>query len=255
MSAPHSQDEIDILHHLLDGPAQAFGLDLTSLERFGVTKHVMMMWVASLVLIVLLNVAARQRGDVPRGLRNFFEPFIIFIRDDVLLPNMGRAGMPYLSFLLTVFFFILVCNMLGLVPGGATATGNLSVTASMAIISAVVTHFAGVRQNGAGQYLKSIVPPVPFWLWPLMLVVELIGFLAKPFALAIRLWANMNAGHIVILVILGFIFLFKNWGVVGISVFGGVAISLLEMFVALVQAYVFTILTAVFIGLALHPEH
>jgi F-type H+-transporting ATPase subunit a len=96
---------------------------------------------------------------------------------------------------------------------------------------------------------------VPFWLWPLMLVVEIIGMLAKPFALAIRLWANMNAGHIVLLVIMGFIFLFKNWGVVGISVAGGVVLSLLELFVALVQAYVFTFLTSVFMGLALHPEH
>lgn len=255
MSAPHNQDEIDILHHLVDGPPQVFGLDLSALARFGVTKHVLMMWISALLLIVLLNIAARQKGDVPRGLRNFFEPIILFIRDQVLLPNMGKAGLPYLSFLLTVFFFILMCNILGLVPGGATATANVSVTATLALVSACVTHFAGVRQNGAVGYLKSIVPPVPFWLWPLMLAVELIGFLAKPFALAIRLWANMTAGHIVILVLLGFIFLFKNWGVVGISVSGGVAISLLELFVALVQAYVFTILTAVFMGMALHPEH
>jgi F-type H+-transporting ATPase subunit a len=255
VSAPHSQDEIDILHHLVDGPPQAFGMDLTALERFGITKHVLMMWIASGILIILLNVAARQKGDVPHGLRNFFEPIILFIRDQVLLPNMGTAGLPYLPFLLTVFFFILTCNILGLVPGGATATANVSVTATLALVSAFVTHFAGVRQNGALRYLKSVVPPVPFWLWPLMLAVELIGFLAKPFALAVRLWANMTAGHIVVLVLLGFIFLFKNWGVVGISITGGVAISLLELFVALVQAYVFTILSAVFIGMALHPEH
>ncbi len=255
MSAPHNPDEIDIVHHLVDGPPQVFGLDLTMLERFGVTKHVVMMWIAALLLIVLLNIAARQKGDVPRGLRNFFEPVILFIRDQVLMPNMGKAGLPYLPFLLTVFLFILMCNVLGLVPGGATATANISVTATLALISAFVTHFAGIRENGLVHYLKAIVPPVPFWLWPLMLAVELIGFLAKPFALAVRLWANMTAGHIVILVLLGFIFLFKNWGVVGISVGGGVAISLLELFVALVQAYVFTILTAVFMGMALHPEH
>jgi F-type H+-transporting ATPase subunit a len=192
---------------------------------------------------------------VPRGLRNFFEPLILFIRNAVLIPNMGEAGLPYLPFLLTLFCFVLMCNLLGLVPGGATATANISVTATLAIISAIVTHAAGVRQNGGLHYLKSIVPPVPLWLWPLMLVVEIIGMLAKPFALAVRLWANMNAGHIVLLVIMGFIFLFKNWGVVGISLFGGVAISMLEIFVALVQAYVFTFLTAVFMGLALHPEH
>ncbi|UCE02396.1 MAG: F0F1 ATP synthase subunit A [Candidatus Latescibacterota bacterium] len=252
---PHDPDQIDILHHLIDGPAELFGLALPMLARFGVTKHVVMMWVASLILIIVLGLAARQKGVVPRGLRNFFEPLILFVRNAVLVPNMGEAGLPYLPFLLTLFCFILTCNLLGLVPNGATATGNISVTATLAIISAVVTHFAGVRQNGGLHYLKAIVPPVPLWLWPLMLVVEIIGLLAKPFALAVRLWANMNAGHIVLLVIMGFIFLFKNWGVVGISLFGGVAISLLEMFVALVQAYVFTYLTAVFMGLALHPEH
>jgi F-type H+-transporting ATPase subunit a len=252
---PHDPDQIDILHHLIDGPAEFFGLALPMLARFGVTKHVVMMWVASLILIIVLGLAARQKGLVPRGLRNFFEPLILFIRNAVLIPNMGEAGLPYLPFLLTLFCFILTCNLLGLVPRGATATGNISVTATLAAISAVVTHFAGVRQNGALHYLKAIVPPVPLWLWPLMLVVEIIGLLAKPFALAVRLWANMNAGHIVLLVIMGFIFLFKNWGVVGISLFGGIAISLLEMFVALVQAYVFTFLTAVFMGLALHPEH
>ncbi|MFQ5600549.1 MAG: F0F1 ATP synthase subunit A [Candidatus Krumholzibacteriia bacterium] len=249
---PHDPDQIDIIHHLMDAPVTLFGMDLS---RFWITKHVLMMWLASLILIVVLSLAARQKGVVPRGLRNFLEPLILFIRNGVLLPNTGEAGLPYLPFLLTLFMFILTCNLLGLVPGGATATANISVTASLAGISTVVTHFAGVRRNGALHYIKSIVPPVPLWLWPLMLVVEIIGMVAKPFALAVRLWANMNAGHIVLLVILGFIFLFKNWGVVGISVFGGVAISLLEMFVALVQAYVFTFLTAVFMGLALHPEH
>jgi F-type H+-transporting ATPase subunit a len=167
---------------------------------------------------------------------------------------MGEAGLRYLPFLWTVFFFILMCNLIGLVPGGATATANISVTAALAILSFAMTQFAGVRQNGF-HYFTSLVPPVPWWLWPLMLVVELIGLVAKPFALAIRLWANMNAGHIVLLVILGLIFLFKNWAVVGISIFGSIALMMLELFVALLQAYVFTFLTAVFMGIALHPEH
>lgn len=239
----HSQDQIDIIHHLADAPT-----------RFGITKHLLMMWIASLVLIVVLTVAGRQKGSVPRGLRNFLEPLLFFIRDQVMLPNMGEAGRPYLPFLWTMFLFILLCNLLGLVPGGATSTANISVTAALAVVSFLVTQFAGLRQNGL-HYFTSLVPPVPWWLWPLMLVVELIGLVAKPFALAVRLWANMNAGHIVLLVIMGFIFVFKNWFVVGISVTGGVAISLLELFVALVQAYVFTFLTAVFMGIALHPEH
>ncbi len=247
----HDPNRIDIIHHLIDAKVTLLGSELP----LGITKHVLMMWVGALLLIVVLSLAARQRGDVPRGARNFFEPLILFIRNAVLLPNMGEAGLPYLGFLLTMFCFILMCNLLGLVPGGATATANVSVTATLALMSTAVTHFAGMRQNGVVHYWKCLVPPVPLWLWPLMLVVELIGMLAKPFALAIRLWANMNAGHIVLLVIMGFIFLFKNWGVVGISVVGGVVLSMLELFVALVQAYVFTFLTAVFMGLALHPEH
>jgi F-type H+-transporting ATPase subunit a len=247
----HDPDRIDIIHHLIDAKVTLMGQELP----LGITKHVLMMWIGSLLLIVVLSLAARQRGEVPRGARNFFEPLILFIRNGVLLPNMGEAGLPYLSFLLTMFCFILMCNLLGLVPYGATATANVSVTATLALMSTVLTHFAGMRQNGFASYWKSIVPPVPIYLWPLMLVVELIGMLAKPFALAIRLWANMNAGHIVLLVIMGFIFLFKNWGAVGISVVGGVALSMLELFVAVLQAYVFTFLTAVFMGLALHPEH
>jgi F-type H+-transporting ATPase subunit a len=246
----HASDSIDIVHHLADSPT-FLGLDLT---RYGVSKHVWMLWIAATLVAVLMTVACRQKGEVPRGLRNAMEPLLLFIRDQVALPNMGQEGMRYVPFLWTLFLFIMMCNLLGLVPGGATATGNVSVTAALAIVSFVVTHFAGLRQNRL-HYITSLVPPVPFWLWPLMLVVELIGLVAKPFALAIRLWANMTGGHIVLLVILGFIFVFKSWPVVGISVVGSAAILMLELFVALLQAYVFTFLTAVFMGIALHPEH
>jgi F-type H+-transporting ATPase subunit a len=167
---------------------------------------------------------------------------------------MGKEGLRYLPFLWTLFLFVLICNLLGLVPGGATATGNISVTATLAIVSFVVIQFAGLRHNGA-HYITSLVPKVPAWLFPLMLVCELIGLVAKPFALAIRLWANLNGGHIVLLVILGFIFIFKSWIAVGISVPFTVLLLLLELFVAVLQAYVFTFLTSVFMGIALHPEH
>ena len=246
----HDPDQIDIIEHLANSNT-FLGMDLS---HYGVTKHVWMLWIAALLVFGIVWTAARQKGHVPRGLRNLLEPLLDFIRDQVMMPNMGEAGLPYLPFLWTLFLFILMCNMLGLVPGGATATANISVTAALAIVSFLVTQAAGLRQNGR-RYITGLVPPVPWWLWPLMLVVEIIGLMAKPFALAIRLWANMNAGHIVLLVILGFIFIFKNVFVIGISVLGGMAISLLELFVALVQAYVFTFLTAVFMGLALHPEH
>ena len=246
----HSQDQIDIIHHLAD-QAMFFGANLA---RYGITKHTWMMWIASLLLFVIVTIGARQKGDVPHGLRNLLEPILFFIRDEVVLPNMGEAGLRYLPFLWTLFLFILMCNLLGLVPYGATATANISVTAVLALISFVATQFAGIRQNRWG-YVTSFVPPVPFWLFPLMLIVELIGLVAKPFALAIRLWANMNGGHIVLLVIMGFIFIFKSWIAVGISVPASVMLMILELFVAVLQAYVFTFLTAVFMGIALHPEH
>jgi F-type H+-transporting ATPase subunit a len=251
MNAAHDPDRVDILHHLLD-TTTFLGVDLS---RFGISKHVVMMWIASLILIVLANLAARNRGLVPRGFRNFLEPVLLFIRDEVAIPNFHDRADRYLPYLWTVFFFILLCNLLGLVPGGATATGNLSVTAGLAVISFFMIHFVGIRENGIVGYLGSIVPPVPWWLWPLLLVVELVAIVAKPFALAIRLWANMTGGHVIILVLLGFIFLFKSWLVVPVSIVGSVAIYFLELFVAVLQAYVFTFLTAVFIGMAAHPSH
>lgn len=244
-------DQIDILHHLLDSPT-FLGMDLSS---WGITRHVWLMWIASAALILLMNMAARQTGLVPRGFRNFVEPILLFIKDELAVPNFHDKADRYLPYLWTLFFFILFCNVLGLIPGSATATGNLSVTAGLALISFFAVHTVGIRENGLLGYLSSIVPPVPWWLWPVLLVVEIVGIFAKPFALAVRLWANMNGGHIIILVLLGFIFLFKNAFVVGVSVAGATAIYFLELFVSLLQAYVFTFLTAVFMGMAAHPEH
>jgi len=122
-------------------------------------------------------------------------------------------------------------------------------------LSFIMIHFAGIRKLGPIAYAKSIVPPVPIYLWPLLFIVEFVSMLTKPFALAVRLWANMSAGHIVILVLLGFIFLFKSWFIAPVSVAGAAAIYMLELFVALLQAYVFTFLTAVFMGMAAHPHH
>lgn len=243
-------DQIDIVHHLANSN-EFFGMDLT---RYGITKHVWMVWIAAVILIVLLSLAFRKRSATPSGVTNLLEALLLFIRDEVVVPNMGHEGMRYLPFLWTLFMFVLTLNLIGLVPGGATATGNISVTATLAVLSFLMTQFAGVRQNGV-HYITGLVPKVPWWLYPLMLVCELIGLVAKPFALAIRLWANMNGGHIVLLVILGFIFIFKSWIAVGVSVPFTVLLMLLELFVAVLQAYVFTFLTSVFMGIALHPEH
>ncbi len=257
LAAGHDPTRIDILHHLMDSPT-FLGMDLS---RYHITKHIWMLWIASAILIVFMNIAARQRGPVPRGLRNFVEPILLFIRDEVAKPNLREDADRFLPYLWSLFFFVLFCNLLGLIPGGATATASLSVTAALAVVSFFAIHFAGIRRNGIVHYVQSIVPAVPWWLWPLLLVVEVVSILTKPFALAVRLWANMSAGHIVILVLLGFIFMVGNAGlfvkapVVGVSIAGAAAIYLLELFVALLQAYVFTFLTAVFMGMAAHPSH
>lgn len=254
-AAAHDPSRIDILHHLRDSDAYVHVADLPFGISLDITKHVVLMWVAAAIVIILMTLVGRQRGPVPRGIRGLFEPVLLFIRDELAVPNFHEKADRYVPFLWTVFFFVLFCNLLGLIPGSATPTANLSVTAGLALVSFCAIHIAGIRENGIGHYLASIVPPVPWWLWPLLLVVEIVGIFAKPFALAVRLWANMNGGHIVILVIMGFIFLFKNFAAAGISVAAATAIYMLELFVALLQAYVFTFLTAVFMGMAAHPHH
>jgi F-type H+-transporting ATPase subunit a len=255
LAAGHDPDQVDIMHHLLDSEPYLHVADLPFGISLDITRHVIMMWIAVSLMVVLLTYSSRQRGLVPRGLRNLFEPILLFIHEELAVPNFHEKADNYVPFLWTVFFFILFCNMLGLVPGSATATGNLSVTAGLALVAFCAIHFTGIKENGLLHYLGSIVPPVPLWLWPLLLVVELVAIIAKPFALAIRLWANMNGGHIIILALLGFIFVFKNIFVAGASVAFATAIYMLEIFIALLQAYVFTFLTAVFMGMAAHPEH
>jgi F-type H+-transporting ATPase subunit a len=253
-----------IMEHLLDSSELHLPwghVELPHFELFGIdlsiTRHVVMMWVAALFLLVVFFLTTRRRGLVPSGLANLLESVVVFIRDDVAVPNIGakEAGR-FLPFLFTVFFFILTCNLLGLVPYGATATGNVSVTAGLALSAFLVIQMGGILHNGLLGYFKGLVPhglPLPITI--LMIPVELIGLLAKPFALCIRLFANMTAGHVIILALLGLIFLFKSYAVAPVSVLFALAIYLLEIFVSLVQAYIFTLLTAVFIGMAVHQDH
>ena len=189
-------------HHLLAGK-----LELPEFELFGVdmsiTRHVVVMWLAGLLLFVLLKMAFSGR----RGrLANFFETLVIYIRDEVVIPNMGEAGRAFMPFFLTVFFFILFCNLLGLFPYSATATGNINVTAGLALVTFVVTQLTGIAKNGFGGFLKSFVPSgVPSWVLPMLVPIEVLSAFIKPFALTVRLFANMVAGHVVILVFLGLI--------------------------------------------------
>jgi F-type H+-transporting ATPase subunit a len=233
-----------------------------------------MLVVSAVLLMIVLPFAARARGVVPSGLRNVVEAVLQFIREEVARPILGEHTDRYMPMLWTFFFFILTANLLGMIPLGAmaapldahlqhiggTATANLSVTAGLALCAFVFIHVSGIREQGAGHYFKNFVPAVPWWLFPLFVLLEIIAAFVKPFALAMRLFANMLAGHVVLTVLVGFgaaglaiggAFL----GVTAASLLGAVALSLLELFVAFLQAYVFTFLTTLFVGMAVHPEH
>jgi ATP synthase subunit 6 len=176
--------------------------------------------------------------------------------DEIVYANLGREeGRPYVPFIATLFFFILFMNLLGLVPYGGTPTGNLAVTGVLALFSMVAIEISGIVANGPVRYAKSLVPEgVPMYLAPIMIPIEIIGHFAKPFALTVRLFANMTAGHVVILSMLGLIFLLKAWLVVPISVGFALFIFLLELLIAFIQAYIFAVLTTVFINLSRHPH-
>jgi F-type H+-transporting ATPase subunit a len=264
--ADASQDTGWIMHHILDSKEinfEPFGtIHLPSLHLFGfdisITKHVVFLWLGAVVLLTILLIVSKayKKSLVPKGVSNLMEIFILFVRDDIARPTIGKGFEKFLPYLLTAFFFILTCNFIGLFPYAATATSNISVTVTLAVISFIVIQAGGMMKNGVFGYFKGLIPHgVPAWLLPIMAVVELLGLLTKPFALAIRLFANMTAGHIVILALLGLIFILKTYFVAPVSISFALFIYLLEILVALIQAYIFTMLSSLFIGMAVHQEH
>lgn len=240
-------------HHLLDHVIVR-GFTLGSIQ-FNITKHILMMWISAGLLVTSLPLLARSWPVVPTGARNFLEIFVIFIRDQIVLPNTGEEGRKYLPYFFSLFFFILLTNLLGMVPGGSTATGNISVCATLALCTFVLINLAGIREHGFVHHMKNFIPHgLPAWLIPLMFPLELVGLLTKSFALTIRLFANMIAGHIVILAFLSLIFLFGSIFIVPASVGAAAALGMLEVFVAFLQAYIFTLLSSIFVGASLHPH-
>lgn len=226
-----------------------------------ITKNVASMLASAIILLtVFLSVAKmsqKNKGKAPKGLQNALEPFIVFVRDEIAKEKIGKNYERYLPYLLTVFFFIWVNNLLGLLPGGANVTGNIAITLTLALITFVITNMSG-NKSYWGHIFNT--PGVPWWLKfpiPLMPVVEFIGIFTKPFSLTIRLFANITAGHIIILSLISLTFIFQSVfiGVVG-ALFATV-MNVLELLVALVQAYVFTLLSAVYIGAAVeeHDHH
>jgi F-type H+-transporting ATPase subunit a len=238
-----------------------FALDISP------TRHVVMLWIAALLCIITTMIALRAHnrrtrvGRAPGGFGAGLEGLVLYLRNEVVIPNVGPHGNGYVPFLLTLFFFILFANLLGLVPYGATATGNISVTATLAIITFIVIEIAGMKAQGR-KYINTIVfwphdmsLPMKIFISPILTPIELIGKFTKPFALAIRLFANMVSGHVVLLALISLIFTFGSWILVPAPVLIAVSISVLELFVAFLQAFIFTLLSSVFIGLIREGAH
>ena len=235
-----------------------------------VSNHMLMALVATVLMLIIFPLVARQKSMVPRGLRNFVESICAFIREEVARPSLGENTDRFIKYLWTTFFFILFCNLLGMIPTdgilyivsggrlkhlGGTATANIWLTGTLASFAFVMIHVSGIRQQGLWTYIKNFIPHVPAPLIPIMYLLEFAGALVKPFALAIRLFANMLAGHTVLGAFLGLIFMSQNYAIGGVTILGCAALSLLELFVAFLQAYIFTFLTTMFVAAAVHPEH
>lgn len=232
------------------------------------TKHVVMLGVASLLCAAtLLTAAAAHRrhshaAGRPRGFAAGIEAVVLFVRDEVILRNVGHHGNGFVPFLLSLFFFILFANVLGLIPYGSTATGNIAVTATLAIMAFLVIEVAGMRALGK-DYIGTILywpsdmknGPMKVFLALILSPVELLGKFTKPFALAIRLFANMTAGHVIVLAFIGMIFTFGSYLIAPAPLLMALAIMVLEVLVALLQAYIFTLLVSVFIGQIREAHH
>jgi len=226
---------------------------------FSITKNVFMMLLSVIILLWVFLALARsyKRTGIsePKGMQGFLEPIIVFIEEDIAIPNLGVEKFSrYMPYLLTVFFFILINNLMGLIPFfpfGANVTGNIAVTLVLAVITFLITQFSG--NKGYWQHIFN-TPGVPVWLLPIMIPVEIIGIFTKPFALMIRLFANITAGHIIILSLISMIFIFKSVFLAVPSLIMVLFMDSIELLVAFLQAYIFTLLSALFIGLAM-PEH
>lgn len=227
---------------------------------FSMTKAVIgMLFAAFIGLWLFLSLAHSYKKtgiSHPKGIQSFLEPVVLFIRDDIAIPNLGEHKYErYMPYLLSAFFFILINNIFGLIPFpppfGANVTGNIAVTFVLAFFTFVIIQFSGNK----GYWKHIFAPPgIPFWLLPVMIPVELIGIISKPFALMIRLFANIMAGHIIVLSIICLIFIFDSLAIAPLSIFFVIFMDCLELLVAFLQAYIFTLLSALFIGIAI-PEH
>ncbi len=268
--AHHDSEKLDAIHHVIDGQYFDFspfgklklptgwivaGFDISP------TRHVVMLWIAALILILVFSMVSNHykklsKKDAPKGISNLMEVLVDFVKEDIAKQNIGHGYQRHMPYLLTIFFFILICNLLGLVPFSATATSNINVTATLAIFTFFITQISAIRAHGIGGFLAHLTGGTHPLMWVIMIPVEFIGLFTKPFALTVRLFANMTAGHIVIISLLGLIFVFKSYMIAPVSVAFALFIYLLEILVSFLQAYIFTLLSALFIGMAqAHEGH
>ena len=244
-----------IMHHVVDAPYWQLpgGFKIPLGEHF--TLHTLMVLLAAVFLFLLFGVLYRKKDEVPRGLTNMLEVFVLFIRDGICVPNLGKAdGIKMTPLFCSFFFFVLMLNLMGLIPLFASATGNINVTAALALITLGFMIFGTIYKNGVGGFLSAIIPHgVPWPVLILLVPIEFMGLFIKAFALMIRLFANMLAGHIVIFSLIGMVAIFGVYAAPTILL--ALGIYLLEVFVCFLQAYIFTLLSAMFIGQMYHPAH
>lgn len=227
------------------------------LYDFSITKNVFSLLLSFVLLLVIFFSVSKayqtRKGKAPKGLQSVLEPFILFIRDEVARTYIGEKHYArFLPYLLTLFFFIWINNLLGLLPGGANLTGNIAVTMVLALLTFLIVNF-----NGKRTYWTHIfaMPGVPKWMLVILTPVELVGVLMRPFSLMVRLFANITAGHIILLSLLSMIFIFKTLWVSPVVAVFSVFMYLIELLVAVLQAYIFTVLTASYIGAAVEEHH
>lgn len=265
--ASSSGGAVDPAHHIEDVFYKTDWFQLGSV-RFHLSKHLTLIWIVAAVTTLLFVWGARRirqdKGNARGVLANLLESIVAFVRSEMVLPNMGHHGEPFVPLFLSIFTFVLFANLAGLIPGSATATGNICVTTALSLMVLVISLAAGMKSQGPLRYWYNLVPhgivTKPTWwlfpVWGLMFVIELLGLAIKHFALLIRLYANMIAGHIVIISMLALVV-----GAGGSLTMAPVAVPLsvmmffLELLVAFLQAYVFTLLSILFVGMAVHPDH
>lgn len=252
------QDYKNEHEHIVRVDAQGNPVEGVHVYDFSITKNVAALILSAVILFVLfISVAkgyATNKGKAPKGIQSFLEPLILFLRDDVVKPAIGPKYERYFPYLLTLFFFIFINNLLGLFPGGANLTGNIAITLVLAVITFLITNISANK----GYWMHILRPPgVPLALLPIMLPVEIVGVFMKPASLMIRLFANITAGHIIMLSLFGLIFIFQSWGVTPLVAVFALFMNAIELIVAFLQAFIFTLLSSMYIGTAVeeHDEH